>query len=147
MKSIIQLLFVTAFFLFMGFKFDNPSAANFGGPQNKQLADKGVGPIKELKLGAINQNLADKGSDIFNNKCSACHDINDVNLAPALKGVTKILSPVFIMNYLMNTKEMQQKDPYVKNLIQQWKKVPMMKDQRLKKDDARAVLEFLRTKN
>ena len=144
MRSIIQLVIFAGFLLFMGFKFDNP----FGGPQNNsQLSDKGVGPIKELKIGAIDQKLAEKGSDIFNSKCSACHDIDDVNLAPALKGVTKILSPVFIMNYLMNTKEMQQKDPYVKNLIQQWKKVPVMKDQHLNKNDARAVLEFLRTKN
>ncbi len=143
MKSIIKLIVVTGLVLFMGFTFES----NYGVQQNKQLADKGIGPIKEVKLGAINQSLADKGSDLFDNKCSACHDINDVNLAPALKGITKTLNPVFIMNYLMNTKEMQQKDPYVKNLIQQWKRVPIMKDQRLKKDEARAVLEFLRTKN
>ncbi len=143
MKSIIKSVFVAGLILFMGFTFE----ANYGGPQNKQLTDKGIGPIKVVKLGPINKKLADKGNDIFENKCSACHDINDVNLAPALKGVTKTLSPVFIMNYLMNTKEMQQKDPYVKNLIQQWKRVPIMKDQRLKKDEARAVLEFLRTKN
>ncbi len=143
MKSIIKLALVTGLVLFMGFTFES----NYGGPQNKQLADKGIGPIKSVEIGPINQKLADKGSDIFDNKCSACHDINDVNLAPALKGITKTLNPVFIMNYLMNTKEMQQKDPYVKNLIQQWKKVPIMKDQRLNKNDARAVLEFLRTKN
>ncbi len=143
MKSTIKLALVTGLVLFMGFTFES----NYGGPQNKQLADKGIGPIKTMQVGPINQKLAEKGSDIFDNKCSACHDINDVNLAPALKGITKTLNPVFIMNYLMNTKEMQQKDPYVKNLIQQWKRVPIMKDQRLNKNDARAVLEFLRTKN
>lgn len=144
-RTIIQLALFAGFIIFTGFRLDNL----YVNPQNKnsQLSDKGIGPIKEMKIGAIDQRLVDKGSDIFDNKCSACHDINDVNLAPALKGVTKILSPVFIMNYLMNTKEMQQKDPYVKNLIQQWKKVPVMKDQRLNKNDARAVLEFLRTKN
>jgi hypothetical protein len=40
---------------------------------------------------------------------------------------------------------MQKKDPYVKNLIQTWKKVPMMKDQHLKQNEARAVLEYLRS--
>ena len=65
-----------------------------------------------------------------------------MKLAPALLGVTKILSPEFIMNYLMNTAEMQKKNPYVQKLIQTWKKVPMMKDQKLKEKDARAILEF-----
>lgn len=49
------------------------------------------------------------------------------------------------MNYLMNTAEMQKKDANVMNLIQQWKKVPIMKDQKLKQNDARAVLEYLRS--
>jgi hypothetical protein len=45
----------------------------------------------------------------------------------------------------MNTAEMQKQDPNVINLIQQWKKVPKMKDQKLKQNDARAVLEYLRS--
>ena len=141
-KSIMQLLLFATFILFMGFKLDSPE---FQQKKNSQLADKGIGPVKEVKIAGIDKRLVDKGNDIFNSKCSACHDIDDVNLAPALRGVTKILSPVFIMNYLMNTAEMQKKDPYVKNLIQQWKKVPMMKDQKLKENEARAVLEYLRS--
>ena len=89
--------------------------------------------------------LKDKGSELFDSKCAPCHHIQDVNLGPALKGVTKILSPEFIMNYLMNTSEMQKKNPYIQKLIGNWKTVPMMKDQKLKEKDARAVLEFLRT--
>lgn len=153
MKSIIQLILFAVFILFLGFSLDNPAAVkpanqNYAFQHKKkdsQLKDNGIGPIKELKLGPINKSLVDKGSNLFYDKCSLCHDIDDVNLAPKLRGVTKVLPPVFIMNYLMNTKEMQQKDPYVKKLIQQWKKVPVMKDQKLKKKDARAVLEFLRS--
>ena len=114
-------------------------------PDPNQLKDKGIGPIKVLKLTAVDQKLADKGSELFDAKCSPCHHIKDVNLGPALQGVTKILSPEFIMNYLMNTSEMQKKNPYVQKLIQTWKKVPMMKDQKLKEKEARALLEFLRT--
>lgn len=110
-----------------------------------QLKDKGIGPVKEVKLGTIDKRLVDRGSSIYDDKCSLCHDIDDVNLAPPLKGLTKTLSPVFIMNYLMNTTEMQKKDPYVKKLIKEWKNVPVMKDQHLKEKDARAVLEFLRS--
>jgi cytochrome c len=114
-------------------------------PDPNQLKDKGIGPIKVMKLTAVDQKLADKGSELFDSKCAPCHHIKDVNLGPALQGITKILSPEFIMNYLMNTTEMQKKDSYVQKLIQTWKKVPIMKDQKLKEKDARAVLEFLRT--
>lgn len=112
---------------------------------SSQLKDKGIGPVKELKLGAIDKKLVKKGSEIFDAKCSLCHNIDDVNLAPPLRGITKVLSPEFIMNYLMNTDEMQKNDPYLKKLIQNWKTVPIMKDQKLKEKDARAVLEFLRS--
>lgn len=107
--------------------------------------DKGIGPIKTLKVGAIDEKLADKGNTIFDTKCLPCHNIDNVNLAPALRGVTKKLAPEFIMNYVMNTTEMQKKDPYIKSLIQTWKKVPIMKDQKLSEKDARAVLEYLRS--
>lgn len=152
MKTIFKLIIITGLFLLLGFKPDNSAmlkpakGTNLTQPKkNSQMKDKGFGPIKTVKLGPINQRLVDKGNDIFNDKCSLCHNIDDVNLAPPLRGVTKVLSPVFIMNYLMNTKENQKKDPYVKKLILKWKKVPMMKDQKLREKDARAVLEFLRS--
>ena len=138
---IISSLLLISIFCFFGFNANNFEYQNRGG----QSTDKGIGPVKEVKLGKIDQRLVDKGNDIYNNKCSACHNIDDVNLAPTLRGITKGLSPVFIMNYLMNTTEMQKKDPYVKKLIQDWKKVPMIKDQHLKENEARAVLEFLRS--
>ncbi len=152
-KVIIQLMVFAGSILLLGFTLNNPApvkAANENyvlqsKEKDPQLKDNGIGPIKSVKLGPINQRLVDQGNGIFNDKCSLCHNIDDVNLAPALRGVTKTLSPVFIMNYLMNTKEMQQKDPYVKSLILKWKKVPVMKDQKLKEKEARAVLEFLRS--
>jgi mono/diheme cytochrome c family protein len=140
-NSIVMLLLFVSVLAFCGFQTNS-----FLIKQEKQnLKDKGIGPVKEVKLGPIDQKLADKGSDLFDSKCSPCHDIDDVNLAPALRGITKALSPEFIMNYLMNTAEMQKKDPYVQKLIQDWKRVPIMKNQQLKEKDARAILEYLRT--
>ncbi len=138
-NSIIKYLLLIAIISFLGIASTN---AQKGSAKSE---DKGIGPVKEVKLGNIDKKLVDKGKSIYNDKCSACHDIDDVNLAPPLRGVSKRLSPVFIMNYLVNTTEMQKKDPNVISLIQQWKKVPMMKDQHLKQNDARAVLEFLRS--
>jgi cytochrome c2 len=144
----VNSIIISAFFIliltFCGFEIINSPLIQQK-PDPSQLKDKGVGPIKALKLNAVDQKLADKGSELFDSKCSPCHHINDVNLGPALRGVTKNLSPEFIMNYLMNTAEMQKKNPYVLKLIQSWKKVPMMKDQKLKEKDSRAILEFLRT--
>jgi mono/diheme cytochrome c family protein len=147
-SSIIQFVFFISFISLCGFEANNSMLITPAEQQKKnssQLEDKGIGPVKEVKLGSIDSKLVDKGISIFNDKCSACHDIDDINLAPPLRGVTKTLSPIFIMNYLMNTAEMQKQDPNVINLIQQWKKVPKMKDQKLKQNDARAVLEYLRS--
>ncbi len=146
-NSIIKFLLLVSMISFIGIASNNAMLKSEN-QQKKGAAkseDKGIGPVKEVKLGAIDKRLVDKGSSIYNEKCSACHNIDDVNLAPPLRGVSKRLSPVFIMNYLVNTTEMQKKDPNVIALIQQWKKVPMMKDQHLKQNDARAVLEFLRS--
>jgi len=143
-NSIILSAFFVITLLFCGFMTINSPTIQQK-PDPNQLKDKGIGPIKALKLTAVDQKLADKGSELFDSKCSPCHHIKDVNLGPALKGVTKNLSPEFIMNYLMNTSEMQKKNPYVQKLIGNWKTVPMMKDQKLKEKDARALLEFLRT--
>ncbi len=145
--SIIKFLLLVSIISFLGIA-SNDAMLKSENQQKKGASkseDKGIGPVKEVKLGAIDKRLVDKGNSIYNEKCSACHNIDDVNLAPPLRGVSKRLSPVFIMNYLVNTTEMQKKDPNVISLIQQWKKVPMMKDQHLKQNDARAVLEFLRS--
>jgi len=140
-NSIVMSIFFLLILAFCGFETNSFTIFQ----QKSNLKDKGIGPIKEVKLGPIDQKLAVKGSRVFEASCSPCHNIDDVNLAPALRGITKVLSPEFIMNYLMNTTEMQKKDPYIQKLMQDWKNVPIMKDQKLKEKDSRAVLEYLRT--
>ena len=87
--------------------------------------NNGIGPISKVKLGAIDKDLADEGQDIFNSKCIACHHLDNKVIGPPLRNITKQQTPVFIMNYLLNTTEMQQKDPSVKKLIKRrtvWRK-------------------------
>ncbi len=115
-------------------------------PQGKKAAvDNGIGPIKNVKLGKIDQSLVDEGNSIFYSKCYLCHSVNQTKLAPPLRGIAKKQTPEFIMNYLLNTAVMQQKDANVKALMKKFSNVPKMPDQNLTKDQARAVLEFLRT--
>jgi mono/diheme cytochrome c family protein len=138
-----SLLAVMVLFV-MGFRSANTSPKV--APQGKKEAvDNGIGPIKSVKLGKIDQDLVDQGNSIFYSKCYLCHDIDQQKLAPPLRGVAKEQTPEFIMNYLLNTAEMQEKDPKIKALMEQFSNVPKMPDQQLTKDDARAVLEFLRT--
>ncbi len=115
-------------------------------PQGKKAAvDNGIGPIKNVKLGKIDQSLVDEGKSIFYSQCYLCHSVNQTKMAPPLRGIAKKRTPEFIMNYLLNTAVMQEKDPNVKALIKKFSNVPEMPDQNLTKDQARAVLEFLRT--
>lgn len=106
------------------------------------LDDKGIGPVKEVKLGPIDAKLVSQGKDVFQSKCIVCHDLDNRKVGPPLRDVTDRLSPEFIMNYLLNTEEMQQKNEHLKALVSEYKTV--MPDQDLSENDARALLEFFR---
>lgn len=105
--------------------------------------DNGIGPVKELSIMATDQNLAAQGRKIFNSQCIACHQLDGRSVGPPLRNVTKKYTPVFIMNYLLNTTEMQRKDPLLQKLVNEYKVV--MPDQQLTRDDARSVLEYFRS--
>ncbi len=104
----------------------------------------GIGPIKELKLGPINSNLVKDGKSIFNSKCFACHRMDSKLVGPALDPIVKKVSSVYLMNYLLNTTEMQKKEPELKKLIKEYNGI-VMPDQYLNKKQARAVLEYMRS--
>ncbi len=105
--------------------------------------DNGIGPVKNVEVGKIDPRLVAKGKKIFNMKCVACHKLDTRLVGPPLGDIAKKNTPVFIMNYLLNTTEMQKKDPILKKLVDEYKVV--MPDQQLTKDDARSVLEYFRS--
>lgn len=118
--------------------------------QNKDSAEPqyitnstGIGPVEKVELGPIDQNLVMLGEQIFNSKCIACHTLDEKRLGPPLGDVTQKLRPEFIMNYLLNTHEMQEKDEYLKNLVKEYH--ILMPDQGLSESQARSVLEYLRS--
>ncbi len=104
--------------------------------------DKGIGPIKEIKLGAIDTALVSKGAELFKSKCVTCHLLDKKKLAPPLRDIVKQRTPEFIMNMIINTEEMQKKDAEVKKLIDEYQTYMTILD--LNKDQARSLLEFLR---
>lgn len=107
-----------------------------------EVESKGIGPVETIQLGSINQALVNEGEQIFNSKCIACHTLDEKRLGPPLGNVTQKLRPEFIMNYLLNTNEMQEKDEYLKGLIKEYNIV--MPDQNLQEQEARSILEYLR---
>lgn len=106
------------------------------------LSDKGIGPVKELKLGAIDQKLVQTGQTLFESKCAICHKLDEKKVGPALRDEMKEHSPEFIMNLLLNTAEMQQKNEYMKEEVKEY--VTVMPDPKLTQDQARAILEYFR---
>jgi len=109
------------------------------------LSDKGVGPIKDITLGELDDALAAKGKEVFKGKCTACHKNKKRYIGPAMSGVTKRRSPEWVMNMMLNPEQMLAENPTAMALLKEYS-APMA-NQNLTNDDARAVLEFLRTLN
>lgn len=107
--------------------------------------DKGIGPIKEVKLGPINEDMADQGELIFKKKCTTCHQLDSKKVGPPLRDVTKQQTPEFIMNMILNSDEMEKKNPQIKKLVAQLQ--TYMSGLDLNQDQARSVLEYLRSQD
>lgn len=143
---IISLLMSVAVFSCGGEK-KKPSFTRNGvapGEKLDPLKLKGVGPIKSLTLDAtINEEMAAKGKEIFDAKCQLCHKIEARLVGPPLKGVAQQRTPEWIMNMMLNPMEMIEKDPLAKQLYEEYKSP--MTPQGLSEEEAREILEYLRT--
>jgi len=104
---------------------------------------KGVGPITNITLGALDPILAEKGKHIFEQKCTACHKFEERYVGPALAGVTGRRSPEWIMNMILNPQGMTDKDPVARELLGTY--MTQMTFQNVSAPDARALLEYLRS--
>ncbi len=104
---------------------------------------KGIGPIKSVELGELDQELVKKGQEIYELKCTACHMPDQEKLGPAPTGILERRTPEWIMNMILNPETMAMKDPIGRGLLIKYNVV--MANQGLTEDDARAVLEYFRT--
>ncbi|MBI5403395.1 MAG: c-type cytochrome [Ignavibacteriae bacterium] len=102
----------------------------------------GIGPVKSVTLGPVDKNLADKGKEIFDAKCIACHKFDYKLVGPPLKDVTKRRKPEWIMNMILNPEQMTKENTAAKQLFGQY--LTQMTFQNVTQDDARAVLEYFR---
>lgn len=114
-------------------------------PSNDPMKNKGIGPVKTVTLGEIDNNMVNEGKEIFDAKCTACHKIETKYIGPAIKGVTTRRTPEWIMNMILNPEEMLRKDPIAKQLIKEY--AAPMANQGITQEEARKILEYFRTVN
>ncbi len=107
-----------------------------------QIAD-GIGPVRSITLGPVDAALAAAGEELFTVKCSACHKMTERYVGPALGDVTVRRTPAFVMNMILNPEEMIKRHPEAKKLLAEF--MTPMANQNLTEEEARAVLEYLRT--
>jgi cytochrome c len=110
---------------------------------NDPMKNKGIGPVKTVTIGEIDQTMVAEGKEIFDSKCSACHKMESKYIGPALKGVTERRTPEWIMNMILNPEEMLRKDPIAKQLMKEYS-APMA-NQGITQEEARKMLEYFRT--
>lgn len=107
------------------------------------LQDKGIGPITSVTVGPVDTTMALEGKKIYDSKCTACHNPTQKLIGPPQKGILERRTPEWVMNLLLNTQEMLDKNPAAKKLLQEYNNVPMT-NQGLTQDEARKILEYLR---
>ena len=115
---------------------------NMSGCSSKE-EDIGIGPVKKVELGEIDQALVEKGKQVFDMKCIACHKFDTRLVGPPLQGITKRRKPEWIMNMMLNPEQMTKEDPTAKQLFAEY--LTQMTFQDVTQDDARAILEYFRT--
>lgn len=108
----------------------------------QEQLEKGIGPVSEVSLGQIEEDLAEQGEETFKTKCSACHKMDERYVGPALGRVLEQRTPEYVMNMILNPEEMLQKHPEARALLAQF--MTPMPNQQLTREEARAVLEYLR---
>ena len=108
--------------------------------------DKGIGPIENLQLSEkLDATMVAAGKKYFKQLCTACHMIDRKIIGPPLKDVTKRRTPEWIMNMMLNPNQMLKENEIAKKLLEEY--IAPMTDQQVSEEDARAILEYLRSED
>ena len=92
----------------------------------------------------LNAQWVSEGKNISEVKCQSCHRLTTEKLVgPGWSGVTRKRKPEWIMNMITNVDVMLEQDPAAQKLLEEC--LVRMPNQNLTKDEARRVLEFMRS--
>lgn len=127
---------------------EDQTSENQNEPKEQELTafemEHGIGPVTEtVDFGEIDKKLAAHGEDIFSMKCEMCHNMEGRMVGPELGNVLDRRSPEFVMNMILNPGGMTKEHPIGKELLQEY--MTAMPFQNVSKDDARAIIEYLRS--
>ena len=140
--GILALLFFISIFIIScgGGNGENESAAS-----NENSSATGEVKPGDVKLTSpLNAEWVTDGKGIYDLKCQSCHKLTDERLVgPGWKNVTKRREPHWILNMVTNVDMMLEKDPEAQKLLEQC--LVRMPNQNLTLDQARHVLEFMRS--
>ena len=88
--------------------------------------------------------MVSTGKATYALKCQSCHRLTEEKLVgPGWKDVTKRRQPVWIMNMITNVEMMLETDPEAQKLLEQC--MVRMPNQNISTDEARKVIEFMRS--
>jgi len=106
--------------------------------------EHGIGPVtEEPELGPIDPAMAEKGKELFIQKCATCHYLDIKKTGPPLRDVTKRRSAAYVLNQVQNPEKMGKLHPDGKKLVAQY--MQYMTIQGITPEIARQLLEFLRS--
>jgi mono/diheme cytochrome c family protein len=107
--------------------------------------EHGIGPITdEVVLGEPDEELAREGEELFQFNCEACHRMEQRFVGPPLGDVLDRRSPTFVLNMILNPEQMAREHPEGQKLLAEYPLI--MPFQNISEDEARAILEYLRTR-
>ena len=143
-------LFVIVVFLFFGLntliscsKEEKVNTAKNDTPKDVLKEKPQYYKVKNVELGtAIDPVLSKQGGKVFDVTCTGCHKYDEKYVGPALGDVTKRRTPEYVMNMILDTETMIEKDDTVKCMLQTY--LMKMPNMQVDEKDARAVLEHLR---
>ncbi len=147
MKKINLLLLLSAFLFACGGNSGKDESQTVKAPATENtdpMKNKGIGPVTNLTLTEIDQDMVAEGKTIFENMCTACHKADKKFIGPSPKDILDRRTPEWVMNMILNPEEMVEKDPIAKQLLIEHNGAPMA-NQNLTEDQARKVLEYFRT--
>ncbi|GAA4383810.1 cytochrome c [Hymenobacter koreensis] len=110
-----------------------------------KAATAGLITKDDVKLSpTIDQAMVSKGKSISELKCLSCHSMGDNKVVgPGWKGITSRREPEWIMNMVVHTDAMLETDPAAQKMLEEC--LVRMPNQNLTQDEARQVLEYMRT--
>jgi cytochrome c len=125
-----------------------PATTPGGGAASPSLTafelEHGIGPVREeVELGEIDAVKVALGKDVFQMKCESCHRMDARLVGPALGDVLDQRSAAFVMNIILNPTEMLDRHPEGQKMLAQY--MVQMPYQNVSKEEARAIVEYLRT--